>query len=182
MVNESASSPSAEFGTPVVNVFYAAGVQGSIVCRDGVWLHNRGTSGRFYSNSSASPFPTCCPATGGVETCLVDACADKATAWETWHGHLAHGASRAGRPCDVRPHARVAFRPLRQPKICSIVRAMGNSTPFHKYRYETHHTARAWIARSGRHRRVPGFSRHLPLATVFRRWCPSRGSCCPQPA
>ena len=56
------------------------------------------------------------------------------------------------------------------------------STPFHKYRYERHHTARAWTARSGRHRRVPGFSRHLPLATVFRRWSPSRRACRPQPA
>jgi hypothetical protein len=58
----------------------------------------------------------------GQTQAFIDACADKATAWETWHGHLAHGASRAGRPC----HLRVAFRPLRQPKVCSIVRAMSN--------------------------------------------------------
>jgi hypothetical protein len=70
----------------------------------------------------------------GQTQAFIDACADKATAWETWHGHprlpeyqryggqVAHGASRAGRPC----HLRVAFRPLRQPKVCSIVRAMSN--------------------------------------------------------
>ena len=35
-------------------------------------LHNRGTSGRFSSISSASPFPGCCPATGGASAGLLD--------------------------------------------------------------------------------------------------------------
>jgi hypothetical protein len=46
-----------------------------------------------------------------ADRCTIDACADKATASETWHGHLAHGASRATPAawCHVRAHARRGF-------------------------------------------------------------------------
>jgi hypothetical protein len=57
--------------------------------------------------------------------CLIDACADKATAWGTWHGHPAHGLSLFTGGTPVPRAASAGIIALR---ACSLARKRLNNT------------------------------------------------------
>jgi hypothetical protein len=103
---------------------------------------------------------------------------------EAWSAEAMLQLSKAG---DSLPHSRGPPPTTSLPgggitSRCSISSARFNSRGFQKYACETQPTARPAMIPCAHHGRVPALSRHGPLATVFRRWYPSRGAHSRQPA
>jgi hypothetical protein len=100
----------------------------------------------------------------------------------------AHGQGAPGKLHEnrlLRPYRAPVFHrfpdPGRRPGLWYCA-PLGLSTCFRKYGYEQCTRLQTTITHFEHCRVLPGFSRHRPLATVFRRWCQTRGACRPEPA